>query len=109
MRRKELSLLHGTQKTTAEDGFAAGYCTAYAAMRMPQIFKSDNAFLGDAYNWDNRAKAAGWVVTTTPVAGSIAVYEPGQAGVSSLGHVAIVESVDPDNDLMTISDMNGPG
>lgn|GEM_PF-3447694 len=97
------------QKTTAIDGFAPGYCTAYAAARRPDIFKSNSPFLGNAKEWNERAKAAGWTVGTTPKPGSIAVYEAGQAGVSGYGHVAIVESVDPENGLMTISDMNGPG
>lgn len=96
-------------KTTTIDGFAAGYCTAYAAQRMPAIFKSENAFRGNALSWDNNARAAGWIVTKTPTPGSIAVYEPGQGGASGYGHVAIVESVDAANGVMTISDMNGPG
>lgn len=98
------------QKTTAIDGFAPGYCTAYAASRRPDIFKSDKAFLGNAKEWNERATAAGWSVGSTPKPGAIAVYEAGQAGVSrSYGHVAIVESVDAANGTMTISDMNGPG
>ena len=98
------------QKTTAIDGFAPGYCTAYAAQRRPDIFKSESAFRGNAKDWNDNAKAAGWSVGTTPKPGSIAVYEAGQAGVSrAYGHVAIVESVDPENGIMTITDMNGPG
>lgn len=97
------------QKTTAADGFAPGYCTAYAASRRPDIFKSDKAFLGNAKEWNERATAAGWSVGSTPKPGSIAVYEARQAGVSGYGHVAIVESVDPENGTMTITDMNGPG
>lgn len=46
------------QKTTTIDGFAAGYCTAYAAARRPDIFKSDKAFRGNAKEWNERAVAA---------------------------------------------------
>lgn len=98
------------QKTSSVDGFAPGYCTAYAAMRRPDIFKSEKAFLGNAHQWNERAEAAGWSVGSTPKPGAIAVYEKGQANVSrGYGHVAIVESVDPENGIMTISDMNGAG
>lgn len=108
--KKNTILAKWYQKTTAVDGFAPGYCTAYAAMRRPDIFKSDNSFLGNAHQWNERAEAAGRTVGSTPKPGAIAVYEKGQAGVSRwYGHVAIVESVDPENGIMTISDMNGAG
>ncbi len=78
-------------------------------MRRPDIFKSDRSFLGNALAWDNNAIKAGRNVGITPKAGAIAVFEPGQGGASGYGHVAIVESVDEANGMMTISDMNGPG
>lgn len=96
------------QATTTEDGFAAGYCTAYAAMRRPDIFKSDNTFRGNAKDRNDNARKAGYKVGSTPAKWAIVVYEPGQDGASWYGHVGIVESVDFDNDVMVISDMNGP-
>lgn len=96
------------QKTTTEDGFAAWYCTAYAAQRRPDIFKSGTTFRGNAKEWTANAKRAGYTITKTPSKGAIVVYQPGQGGASSYGHVAIVENVDEEKGLMTISDMNGP-
>lgn len=65
------------QATTTEDGFAAGYCTAYAAQRRPDIFKSDNSFIGNAKEWTANAKKAGYSVDHTPTKGAIIVYQPG--------------------------------
>lgn len=54
------------QKTTTEDGFAAGYCTAYAAQRRPDIFKSETTFRGNAKEWNNNARKVGYKVVSTP-------------------------------------------
>ena len=107
--KKNTVLSRAYVKTTAIDGFAPGYCTAYAAQRRPDIFKGPKAFLGNAKEWNERAKAAGWTLSNVPTPGAIAVYEPGQGGASGYGHVAIVESVDRETNTMVISDMNGPG
>ena len=77
--RKGTIIAKWYQKTSSIDGFAPGYCTAYAAQRRPDIFKGAKAFLGNAKEWNERAKAAGWTVGNTPRPGAIAVYEAGQA------------------------------
>jgi surface antigen len=48
---------------------------------------------GDAYEWVEGARAAGWHVSTTPVVGSIIVLMAGVQGAGSVGHMAYVEGV----------------
>ncbi len=89
-------------------GFAAGYCTSYAASRRKDIFSNaDLAFRGNAGAWYNNAKKAGNAVGTTPKVGAIIVFAPGN-GVSGYGHVGIVEEVSS-NGKIVISDMNYKG
>lgn len=78
------------------NGYAAGYCTWYAASRV-----SIPTNWGNANTWDNRARSSGWTVSSVPVAGAIFQTDAGWAG-----HVGIVEEVHGDG-TMTISDMNG--
>ena len=47
----------------------------------------------------------GWTVTSTPSVDSIAVFQPGENGAGSVGHVAWVTSVSGSS--ITISEMNG--
>lgn len=100
------------QKGTGAFGFAAGYCTDYAAAKRPDLFNGANGlerFRGNAKDWDNNALKVGNTVSKTPKKGAIAVFEPGRGGASGYGHVAYVEEVDTENNTIVISDMNGPG
>ncbi len=78
--------------------YAFGNCTFYVYERRPDI----GSFWGNASGWAASARAAGFtVVQGAPKAGAIFQYGGGY------GHVGIVESVDPANGTMRISDMNG--
>lgn len=90
------------------NGFAAGFCTRYAAMKSPWMFDANGnrAFGGNAKNWYANAKAAGYKVWQTPRVGAIIVY--GQLR-SSAGHVGIVREYYPDQWKMVIEDMNYAG
>lgn len=81
------------------NGYASGYCTWYAASRVPV----PNNW-GNANTWDDRARASGWNVSSRPVAGAVAQRDGGYGG---LGHVGIVEEVSSDGAMMRYSDMNG--
>lgn len=86
--------------------YPAGQCTDYAATRLPWINAAGN--LGNALNWARNWKGP---KSTTPAAGTVAVFQPGWGGASGTGHVAVVESVQPDG-TFTISEQNfesGPG
>ncbi len=93
-----------------KNGFYAGQCTWYAAIKNPKIFgaivdgKQDRPFGGNAKEWYANAKKAGFSVGQVPKAWSIIVYSTLR---SSAGHVWSVISVDGDE--MIIEDMNYAG
>lgn len=83
------------------NSYAPGNCTWYVASRI-QVPSN----WGNAYSWDDNARASGWIVSKTPVPGAIAQSD----NMSYFGHVAVVESVSADGTMMEYSDMNGlPG
>lgn len=82
----------------------AGECTYYAASRFPV----GNAQLGNALTWASKWKALGHATTMIPTAGTVACFQPGVEGAQGTGHVAYVESVQPDGSF-TISEMNCSG
>jgi len=92
--------------------FAVGYCTWYAAIKSPNIFKytsttkQDRPFGGNAVNWYTNAKAAWFSVGQSPRPSAIVVYKNLR---SSAWHVGIVLSVNAAAWEMTIEDMNYKG
>ncbi|MFD0535265.1 CHAP domain-containing protein [Actinomadura luteofluorescens] len=64
-------------------------CVSYAAYRLSAngASKPWPGAIGNAFEWDEKARAAGVVVDTTPVIGSIAQWD------GAFGHVAYVEVV----------------
>lgn len=92
-----LSIASSFTPTYGGNGYDYGYCTWYAANRV-----AVPANWGNANTWDNYAALSGWVVSATPVVGSIAQTDRGFEG-----HVAIVEAVSDDGTMMKYSDMNG--
>lgn len=83
-------------------GYDFPECTWYAATRKPDLL----IFHGYAKDWDNLARQHGFPVVTTPVVGSIVVFEPGvQDADSTNGHVAFVERV-IDQSTFEVSEYN---
>ena len=78
---------------SAGNTYFAGYCTWYAKERRPDLPN----MLGNGGQWAVNAAAQGFATGSTPKVGAIA---------ETAGHVAYVESVNPDGTI-TISDMNG--
>jgi surface antigen len=66
------------------------------------------ALTGEAKDWANSARAAGWTVTNDPHPRSIVVFQPGVAGAPSRGHVGWVDSASqrPDGTYIHVTDMN---
>jgi len=83
------------------DRFSYGYCTYWANMRYHELTGMWVPWLGDAYMWSYQASAYNWVVSDTPIVPSIIVLQPGVQGAGDLGHVAIVESINPDGSVNT--------
>lgn len=85
--------------------YPAGECTNYAWSRAGYL---GTANLGNALTWASRWKALGHDTTMVPTAGTVACFQPGVEGALGTGHVAYVESVQPDGSF-TITEMNCGG
>ncbi|GCE47308.1 CHAP domain-containing protein [Thermosporothrix hazakensis] len=81
--------------------FFYGQCTYWAAMRYHELTGIWVPWLGNAADWVSGAYAYGWHVSQQPVVGSILVMMPGVQGAGGYGHVAIVESINPDGTVHT--------
>lgn len=82
---------------TVWDGhYIGGYvceCVSYAGWKAYEWYGVVLAW-GNAYNWDDRARSAGYTVNHTPTAGTI-----GQVDSGPYGHVFWVESVNGDGSI----------
>ena len=75
-------------------GQTAGHnCTNYVAWRLIAAGVPKFTGSGNANKWGSWAVGAGYTVSSTPVANSIAWWDSYQSGMTQDGHVAIVESV----------------
>lgn len=84
------------------DLYAWGNCTWWVSIRRSQINDPIPNTWGNAATWASRASEDGYVVDHTPSFGAIMQISNVDGG---LGHVAFVESVDPDGNWH-ISEMN---
>jgi surface antigen len=87
--------------------FSYGQCTWWSSQRYHDL----NGFYvpwttnSNAFQWTARANDFHWHVSTEPSVGAIMNFQGGVQGASSLGHVAVVEQVLGNGDVMT-SNMN---
>lgn len=82
----------GTTRTTNPGD--PGYCTWGAAEQWKRRTGTYPGWIGNAFQWDENARAAGWWVSPVPHARAVVVFEAG-ADYGSLGHVGYVTSVTP--------------
>ena len=82
---------------SAGNRYAYGWCTWYAWSKRPDLPSN----MGNARNWANAARRAGFPVNGKPRAGDIFV-----TGTGTYGHVGYVTSVNG-NGTINICDMNG--
>lgn len=94
-----------TDPAVAGDTYAYGNCTYWAAMRRIQVGEPIPNSWGNAADWALNAILSGYKVDQQPTQYAI-MQTPNSAG--GLGHVAFVESVDPDG-TWHISEMNAVG
>lgn len=84
-------------------GIIGGYlcqCTSYAGWKVYDTYKIVIRFWGNAYDWDNSARNAGYRVSSTPAPGTV-----GQSDKGIHGHVFWVEEVYGDGSIK-ISEYN---
>ncbi len=86
----------------ASNGYAWGNCTWWAAARRAQIGDPIPNSWGNAATWAARAARDGYAVDHHPTPGAVMQTARSAGG---LGHVALVEQVDPDGSWH-ISEMN---
>ena len=82
--------------TVWQGRYIGGYvceCVSYAGWKAYEAYGVVLAW-GNAYNWDDRARSAGYAVNHTPAAGTI-----GQLDSGPYGHVFWVESVNGDGSI----------
>ena len=87
--------------------FPYGSCTWWANQR---YFQLHGIFVpwrtqSNAWQWTNRAEEFGWHVSSSPVVGAIIDLQPGVQGASWAGHVAVVERLLSNGDVIA-SNMN---
>ncbi len=92
-------------RASAGNAYALGNCTWYAYERRAQLGRPIGSFWGNASTWAANGAAAGFGVNRTPAPGAIMQNGGGYAGY---GHVAIVETMNPDGSI-TVSEMNYAG
>lgn len=86
-------------------GFTVRQCTSYVAWKINETGtafsnRMNGGYFGNAKNWDDNAARLGWTVSSVPRPKSIGVLNSGD-----LGHVAFVESVNPDGSV-NVSEYN---
>ncbi|ORX99904.1 hypothetical protein K493DRAFT_348200 [Basidiobolus meristosporus CBS 931.73] len=91
-----------SSKGTLQFRFNNGQCTDWADARYAQLSGHHVAWSGDALTWTSSARnAAGWTVSSQPKVPSVIVIQPGNQGVGSDGHVAMVERIESDGEVYT--------
>jgi len=93
-------------RASAGNSYAFGNCTSWAFERRMQLGRPIGSFWGNAATWAMYARAAGYRVDNTPEPGALAQWNAYSGDwIGGYGHVAVVESVNPDGTI-TISEMN---
>ena len=93
----------GTSPIYSPNGYDYGWCTWHAANRRNQIGRPIPSNMGNAITWLGVARSAGLPTGNEPRAGAVLYH----LNIGGLGHVAFVESVNPDGSFL-VSDMNYP-
>jgi surface antigen len=86
--------------------FDPGYCTWDAAQQAHSTWGVFPPWYGDAGDWIDGARAAGWQVSSAPVVDSIVAMPRGVQGSGPLGHVGWVLAVEDDGVTIQVRSMN---
>lgn len=92
------------------NSFPYGQCTWWADQRFYQLHRVYVPWMtgSDAWQWTQRAYQFGWHVSSYPSVGAIMDLQPWVEGAYGLGHVAVVEQVLNNGDVIA-SNMNWGG
>lgn len=82
-----------------------GDCTWYAFERRKQLGKPVGNNWGNATNWASQARSAGYTVNNRPSVGAIIQAYAWTNNAWGMGHVGVVERVNPNGSIL-ISEMN---
>lgn len=82
-----------------------GDCTWYAFERRKQLGKPVGNGWGNASNWAGQARSAGYSVNNSPSVGAIIQAHAWTNNSWGMGHVGVVERINPDGSIL-ISEMN---
>lgn len=85
-----------------------GECTWYAFERRKELGKAVSNSWGNATNWAKKARSDGYNVSNSPSVGAIMQSDAWTNHSYDLGHVAIVERINPDGSIL-VSEMNFGG
>ena len=96
---------NGPIVTGSPHPWPVGVCTYWANLRYHQLTGNWVTWTGNAYQWAQGARLAGWNVSSQPHVPSIIVLGAGVQGASGFGHVAVVESINANGSAHT-SNMN---
>jgi N-acetylmuramoyl-L-alanine amidase len=90
--------------------FPYGQCTWWASQRYHDLhgYFVPWTTQSDAWQWTARAQEFGWHVSDKPSYGAIIDFQPGVQGASNSGHVAVVEQILNNGDVVA-SNMNVQG
>ena len=76
-------------------------CTWWASVRRAQIGKPVDGYMGNGGDWNDSAVRLGYPVSGSPQPGDVICFEPGVHGSDPYyGHVAVVETVNPDGSIL---------
>jgi surface antigen len=89
--------------------FDAGYCTWDAAEQAHVTWGIFPPWYGDAGDWIDGARGAGWNVSSAPIPNSIVAMPRGVQGSGALGHVGWVLAVADDGATVQVRSMNWSG
>jgi len=92
----------------SDNTYPYGQCTWWANQRYHELTGLYVPWLhepSDAWQWSERAREFGWHVSSTPSIGAILDLQPWVQGAYGLGHVAVVERILSNGDVLA-SNMN---
>lgn len=95
----------GAVVTGSPSSWPVGVCTYWANARYHELTGIWVTWIGNAYQWADGARQAGWNVSTSPHIPSIVVLMPGVQGASGYGHVAVAEKL-VNSTTVSTSNMN---